>query len=406
MNPFPLALAGLRHRRGTALALALLVALGVALGVGVGALERSLRQGAARAADAFPLIVGAPGSPTQLVLTAVYLQPDTVTLMPGSVLTRLAADAQAGWVSPIGFGDRWRDKPVVGVTADFVTLGGRRSLAEGRVFAAEDEAVIGTAVPLALGDPIVAAHGLAHAGVDEDDADTHHHGDSPYRVVGRLPPSGTPWDHAILVPIERVWEIHGLGNGHPEGVERIGPPWEGQVPGVPAVVVQPKDFPGAYALRARYRDAQSNAVFPAEVLVSLFRLMGDVQAVLSAMAMASAVLVLAAVFLAFSGLVAARSRDFAVLRALGAPWRFVLAAVWLELALVLLGGVAVGLGFGWLGGWMAADALGRHARVAVTVAPGWDEVLLALAVLVAGMLGALLPALVVWRRPPGEALKR
>ena len=73
MNPFPLVVAELRRHRLGASAVVALIALAVALGVALGAQESALRRASARAADRFDLVVGAPGSPTQLVLTTVYL---------------------------------------------------------------------------------------------------------------------------------------------------------------------------------------------------------------------------------------------------------------------------------------------------------------------------------------------
>lgn len=401
MNPWPVARAALRRGWRTAAAMALLVALATALGTGVGALERGVRRAAAQAADAFDLVVGAPGSATQLVLTSVYLQPDTVPLMDGAVLARVMAEPEAAWASPIGFGDQWRGHPVVGVTEAFATLGGRRAPMEGRVFAAEGEAVIGAAVPLALGSRINPQHGR----VEAPDGG-HVHEDVAYDVVGRLPPTGTPWDAAILVPVESVWEIHGLGNGHPPGVERIGPPWEAGPPGVPAVVVKPRSVAGAYQLRARYRAAGSTAVFPGEVLAGLFRTMGDVRSVLSAMAAATSVLVVAAVFLAFTVLVATRAREHAVLRAIGAPQRFVRAALWLELGAVLTAGVAAGTVLGWAGAMAAGSVLGRAAGLSVSVTIGWADIGLAAAILGGGLLAADLPVVWAGRTSPGAALKR
>ncbi len=400
MNPWPVARAALRRGWRTAAAMALLVALATALGTGVGALERGVRRAAAQAADAFDLVVGAPGSATQLVLTSVYLQPDTVPLMDGAVLARVMAEPEAAWASPIGFGDQWRGHPVVGVTPAFATLGGRRAPMEGRVFAAEEEAVIGAALPLPLGGRITPQHGR----VEAPDGGHVHEGVA-YAVVGRLPPTGTPWDAAILVPIESVWEIHGLGNGHPPGVERIGPPWEAGPPAVPAVVVKPRSIAGAYQLRARYRAAGSTAVFPGEVLAGLFRTMGDVRAVLSAMAAATAVLVVAAVFLAFTAVVASRAREHAVLRAIGAPPGFVLAALWLELGVVLTVGIAAGTALGWLGATVAGSVLGRAAGLSVRVVIGWADIGLAAAVLAGGLLAAAIPAVRAGRTAPGAALK-
>lgn len=400
MNPWPVALSALRRGWRTALLMGVLVALAVALGVGVGTLERGIRRGAALAADPFDLLVGAPGSAAQLVLTTVYLQPDTVPLLPGAVLARVMAEPAAAWASPIGFGDQWRGYPVVGVAPSFLTRGGRRVASEGRMFEAENEAVLGADVPARLGDTLTPQHGrVAVPGA-------HEHGDAAYAAVGRLPRTGGPWDRAVLVPIESVWEVHGLGNGHAEGEERIGPPWASPSP-VPAIAIGARDVAGAYQLRARYRAGpDSTAVFPGEVLAALFRTLGDVGAVLSGMAAASTALVLAAVFLAFAALASTRRRDHAVLRALGAPPRFIVGAAWLEMAAVLAGGASAGLALGWAGAWAAASAVARSVGTPVLVWPGWEDAGVAGAVLLAGLAAAAVPALLSFRVALGDELKR
>ncbi len=120
MNPWPLVAADLRRSWAGAVAMTLLVALAVALGIAVSAQDRALRQGSAQAATKFKLIVGAPGSETQLVLSAVYLQPAAIGLVPPAVLGELERTRTVEFASPIGFGDSWRGHPVVGVTPAFV----------------------------------------------------------------------------------------------------------------------------------------------------------------------------------------------------------------------------------------------------------------------------------------------
>jgi len=86
------------------------------------------------------------------------------------------------------------------------------------LFAARAEAVIGADVRLAVGDEMTPSHGIAGRhpllGVESADERLHRHEGFRYHVVGRLPRQGSPWDRAILVPIESVWETHGLGTGH------------------------------------------------------------------------------------------------------------------------------------------------------------------------------------------------
>lgn len=68
MNPLMLIKGELRRSFGGILALALVLALSLSLGVGVSMTERAVRQGTARAGDAFDLLVGAQGSSVQLML--------------------------------------------------------------------------------------------------------------------------------------------------------------------------------------------------------------------------------------------------------------------------------------------------------------------------------------------------
>ena len=149
MNPFPILLADLRAMRLSAALIVVLIGLAVALGVAVGAQERALRQASARAAADFPLLIGAPSSQTQLVLTAVYLQPEALPLISGQTLNALLNDPRVAEAAPLAYGDVVTGYPVVGTTAAFVTRWGRLSLTEGRVFASEGEAVVGADVTLA-----------------------------------------------------------------------------------------------------------------------------------------------------------------------------------------------------------------------------------------------------------------
>lgn len=196
--------ADLRRLWAGAVVVVLLVALATALGITVTLQERALRLGSARAADKFDLVIGAGGSETQLVLSSVFLQPAPLPLMPGEVLAKLSTDPRVTWVAPVGFGDSFAGYPLVGTTRALIssTVSG---FSEGRMFDREGEAVIGAAVKLPVGAEIKPMHGTAQMGGET-------HAGVVYHVAGKLQPTGTPWDRAILVPIQAVWHVHGLGH--------------------------------------------------------------------------------------------------------------------------------------------------------------------------------------------------
>lgn len=421
MNPFPMVLADLRALRWTALAIVSLVALAVAIGVAIGAQERAIRRSSAAAANDFDLLIGAPGSQTQLLMSTIYLQPDALPLADGRLLNTLFKDERVAQVAPIAFGDISRGYAIVGTTAAFAGRWGRLQPSEGRLFAAEGEAVLGADVAYKLGDTIAPSHGVAGhtprpGEVDEEEAGHRHEGHG-YTAVGRLPHLGSPWDRAILVPIESVWEVHGLGNGHaPEEAgkpfwgkgsgtgetrtseARIGLPFEGQrVPGVPAIVVKPRSVAGAYALRAQYRQGGTMAFFPAEVLVTLYRALGDVRNILVVASTLNAVLILAAVVLLLVAVASLRRRRYAVLRALGAPRAYVMLVIWLGMALLIGAGCLLGLGLGALATRAVSGLVETQTGLKLSFTLEGQEMLQVLLLFAIGSAISLLPALLSYR---------
>lgn len=419
-------LADLRRLWPGALVVVALTALAVALGAAVTLQERALRLGSARASEKFDLVIGAPGSETQLVLSSVFLQPAALPLMPGDVLRALARDPRVAWAAPVGFGDFFQGYPIVG-TSRAVIEDAAEELAEGRIFAAEGEAVIGSAVQLPVGATIAPMHGEAEAG-------GHAHADIGYRVAGRMRPTGTPWDRAILVPIQAVWHVHALeagetpaqghdpapsnapdhdaageaGHGHGlfDADAALDEDWDGALPGLPAILVKPRSISDAYRLRQEYRARPDTvAVFPAEVLTGLYAMMGDARLVLSAIAFGTQSLVAASLLLVAVIHVGQRRYQIGALRALGAPRGAVFRIVWGELSTLLLIGMALGLGLGYLAASLISHGFSARQGFALPVGFSRDD-LGGLGLLVlAGLLVPLLPAMLAWRQPPLTALR-
>ena len=396
--------------RWTAAAVILLMAIAVAAGVTVNAQERAFRHASARAADDFDLLIGAPGGQAQLVLTSVYLRPEALPLMDGGVLKVLGGDPRVAAAAPLAFGDIVQGYPVIGTTAVFVTRFGRLTPADGRVFARQDEAVIGADVRLGMGDRVTPSHGVQGAeskpGEEGPSERAHRHHGVAYTVVGRLPRLSSPWDRAILVPVESVWETHGLGDGHAAPGAAIGPPFDAaKVPPVPAIVVKPRAVADAYALRAAYRQGVTMALFPAEVLVSVYQTLGDARDILLIVSVVNTILVALTVVLLLITLTGSRRRRYALLRALGAPRHYVLTVVWLNGAIPLVAGVVLGLGLGWVGANAAGQWLAGNTGLRMAATLGWDDVGLVAGLALLGSVLAVVPALFAWRVPPAEGLR-
>lgn len=225
------------------------------------------------------------------------------------------------------------------------------------------------------------------------------------------------------MPIEAVWWVHGLPFGHavetarlypggpdapPDlGAVPLGPPWTtGELSGLPAIAVKPASFAAAYALRQAFRDrAETMAVFPAEVLVQLYRLLGDVRDLMALVSVVTQALVIAASLLAVLATLATRRRLLAVLRALGASRWFVFAVVWTGVAVMLLAGAAFGLLLGAATAHLVSWQVQARTAVALPVAIGAAELRLVATVALIGLALAVLPAALAYRQPVAEGLR-
>jgi len=399
MNPWPIVLATIKAHPSRIAVFVLLIAVAAGLGMAMTMQERALRKGSARAADKFDIIVAAPGSHTEVLLQSVFLRPGAPELIAPDETFRILEEPKAALAAPLGFGDSHDGSPVVGTTAELVNHLSGNELAEGRMFAAHEEAVIGAASPLRIGDKIHAAHG--------HDAHQGEHG-AEITIVGRMKPTGSPWDRAAIVPIEFTWEVHGLPTGHsPEHAERVGPPFDrGFVPGVPAIVIKPKSLIAAYGLRGKYRTERTTAFFPAETLISLYELLGDMRVMMSALALGTQILVIAAVLVALAVLLQTNRRQYAILRALGASRSYIFAAVWLYVTLTVAAGAVIGLALG-TGFAMAVSAyLAQKTGVVLRPMPGLAEAELAGVLILVGALFAAIPAMMLYRQPVVAGLRQ
>ncbi len=412
VNPFPLALAELRQHALSYLLMVGLVGLAVATGIGLSVYQQAFRQGANQAAAPFDLIIGAAGSETQLVLTTVYLQPAALTLLPTQVLDSLAKDPGVVYAAPVALGDSAEGYPVVGTSAALLSsLTGNQLTCMQTVSSdacsswTTNSAVIGANVALEVGHTFVVSHGFTSRTVIPE----LQHGNFPIKVTQKLPATGSPWDKAILVPIETIWAMHTPHFADP----RIKLPIDPRVTEerlqmlkrVPALVVKPRTLADAYRLRQQYRDGRTVAVFPAEVLMQLYQTVGNAADLISGLITLMLLIVMLTVLLSITILLMAKRPFLAVLRALGAPVGFIFLLTWIQVAAVLLGGVLIGLPFGWLlavlfGQWFeSVSGLTMHAAIGV------QDLMWLAALALSSLLLAVLPAVLIYRMPLEKALK-
>ncbi len=159
-------------------------------------------------AEATPLLVGAKGSPLELVLNSLYFSLETPEIMQYSEAASIMDSGLAEAV-PLYVRFRSRAQPIVGTSVEYFSFRELR-LADGRMSAFLGECVLGAAaadaLDLAPGDSVVSSPETAFnlAGIYP----------LKMKVTGVLERNFTQDDHAIFVDIKTAWIIEGLGHGH------------------------------------------------------------------------------------------------------------------------------------------------------------------------------------------------
>lgn len=409
MNVWMLLKSELRRSAGVLCGMALIIALALSLAVASGMAERMIRSGSAAAAEDFDILIGARGSSSALLLGTVFLRDEMLPLVPAASWQRAASAPGIRWAAPLAFGDRTPEgRPIAGTTRAFLTQGGTRKPAAGRFFESAREAVAGAASGLRPGDRFAPLHGMAKGA-------GHAHEDMEYTVVGTLPATGTPWDRAVIVPIESLWHAHGsaaaadahAGHAAHAPLEAwMKGPLE-KLPGFSAIVAKPASIAAAYRLRqsaGTATDTLANgeavplmAVFSGEVLVSLYAAFGNAAEVLAFICALTSAIALAAVLLASILLGRLRMPTLLLLRTLGAPRRYAAALVWLIVMAAAAAGALGSLILGWGAAELCAAALELETGAAMSPAFSAREGFLALGAIAAGAVCALIPAALAGR---------
>lgn len=393
------------NRRATLLLTVLSIALSVAMLLGVERLRQQIKSGFEQSISGADLIVGARGSPMQLLLYSVFRIGEASHNMGWPSVQALARHPAVAWSIPLSLGDSHRGFPVLGTTAAYFEhfrYGDRQPLRQalGRRFAGIFEAVVGAEVADALGyrpgTKLTLSHGAGGFELAE-------HADKPFSVVGVLARTGTPVDNTVHISLESMEAIHldWQGGAPIPGVSipaRYVQKFDLSPRSVTAVILGLHSRAAVFAVQRHVdgkRDEALMAILPGVVLSQLWQVMGAGEKALlaiSALVVAVGLAGLVAVVLASLG---ERRRELAILRAVGAHPRSIFALLTLEGLGLTLAGTVVGLVL--LTGLSLALAPLAQAHWGVSLAatwPGGEEWQLLATVVGVGLLASLIPG---WR---------
>ena len=413
------------NRRGTLALVVLSIALATALLLGLERLRSDIRSSFTQAVSGTDLIVGARTGPVQLMLYAVFRVGGATNNVSMDSLRAVAAHRAVSWVVPISLGDSHRGHPVLGTTPEYFTrfaYGERQPLvlAQGRAFTGTldglYEAVLGAevahALGYALGQRITLSHGLGGVGGEL----AAEHADKPFTVVGVLARTGTPVDRTVHVSLQAIEAIHlDWVGGAPLPASaglKIAPEharkFDLEPKQVTAALVGLKNRVAVFNVQrfvADYEGEPLLAVLPGVALDELWAAVGLGERALMAMSGLVALVSLASLVAVVLAGLNERRRELAVLRAVGAGPRHVLALLAVEGALVtglgaLLGAAAAAAAVVLAGPWVQ-QKFGIALQATAPTAAQWS---LFLAVLLAGMLASLVPGLRAYRLSLADGL--
>jgi len=389
---FTVALKYLRGRLVASALTALSVALGVSLLVASILLSRGIKAGFIEGATDYNLVVGAKGSPTQLVLNVVFRLDAPTPNISYSTYRRLVDDPRVEVAVPVAMGDAYQGHRYVATTgAYFADLPWRRTtfaVSAGRLFRDDPpeqpayEAVLGAQAArwtgLRIGDRFYEGEEMAAY---------------PMTVVGILRPTRSADDRAIFFSLASYWEMNEVSR-------------KTKVKPLTAVLVRAKRMSDLPSLHRGFNvTTETQAVFPSAILLNVFNLLGLAEEILAVILTIVGVVVLLYLFVSMYSATLERKREIATMRALGARRTTILSIVLLEsCALTVIGGalgVALGHGVAYVG---ASTLAGRGGPVAnVFVVGALEPLVLASAVLL-GALAGLLPAVLAYRTEVAENL--
>lgn len=372
-----------------------LVALGTAAMILVSHLLSAVSENAQRDARDIDLVVGAKGSPVQLVLAGVYhADVPSGNVRLASVMA-LKKNPLVASVIPLSLGDSFAGARIVGTVPDFIAHYGGQ-FASGGPWVAPIDAVLGAEVAartgLQVGETFVGAHGLDSAGGAAVGV-TGGHDAHPMMVVGILKRTGATLDRLVVTSLESVWDAHGIQGSADNNETTL------------ALVRYASPLAAATLPRQINSSSDLQAASPAlesARLLTIFGWIGDLLRGFAGLVLAVAGM---SVFVALSQLLAHRRYDVALVRALGASRAMVTRLLLLETLIVATCGALLGLMLArvallGLRVWLPPQLVSGEASISA------QEIIIVLTVIGFSVLCAVVPALRAYRVDAGSVLSQ
>ena len=150
------------------------------------------------------MVVGAKGSPLQLILSSVYHIDSPTGNISLEEAEKISKNRMVGSSIKLLYGDNFKGYRIVGAEKKFIELYNGK-IKKGKNLSKPFEVLVGSKVysklKIDIGDDLISSHGLRETGES--------HEDQSFKVVGLLEPSNSVIDQLIITLPQSVWDVHG-----------------------------------------------------------------------------------------------------------------------------------------------------------------------------------------------------
>lgn len=391
------------NRRAVALLTALSVSLSVFLFAAVEKMRDGARQSFTHTVSGTHIVAGARSGQIPLLLFSLFHLGSPTSNVRYKSYLKYKNNPAVEWALPLAIGDSHLGYRVVGTSPDLIThyrYANRQSLkiAQGKYTLGRFRAVLGATAARALGykvgDKLVLTHGIS------DVQGIHDHDEKPFVIEAVFAPTGTPFDKGIYVSLISVELMHDESNHNENTPVRVD-----KITSFMVGVREPVDI--LPLMRAINEDVDEplTAILPGVVLGEIWNVMGYAENILKIVSFAVMLTALCGLFIALYASLAERTREMAILRALGAaPLKIASLLVSESLLLTIMG---IGFGYAILAllAFFLQNILLSYFSLALNLFPlTRQEWVFVVGLVVMSILVAFVPATLLYRRALSQGL--
>jgi putative ABC transport system permease protein len=375
----------------------LLMALGIGLISLLVILSKQFEEKFTKNISGIDMVVGAKGSPLQLILSSVYQVDNPTGNIPLNQVNALKKNPLVKEVIPMSMGDNYKGYRIVGTNESYLEHF-KVEFVEGHLFVENLEVVLGAITAenlgLKIGDDFHSAHGL------DAEGETHDH--DHFEVVGILKFNNSVVDNLILTSLNSVWAVHGHSSVDSSSTTNDS---ESDKQITSALV----KFRSPMGMMTIPRNINENSVMQAALpsieVNRLFELLGVGVSTLRALALAIMLISGISVFVSLYNSLKERRYEMALMLSMGASRVQLFGMLLLEGLFLGVVGYVIGLTVSRLGIWLVSKQVAESyhfdiSQVSFQPEEGW----LFLTAIGIGLLAAAIPSLGVYRLNISETL--